>query len=84
MRLACENWDAPIIVTTAVQFFESLFASRTSRSRKLHNIADAVVVLDEVQLPVSYTHLRAHETVLDLVCRLLLHKKKTDTNYVHS
>lgn len=53
-ELATENWDYPIIITTAVQFFESLFSNQRSKCRKLHNLQDSIVIFDEIQtLPVN-------------------------------
>ncbi|MGN1345225.1 MAG: CRISPR-associated helicase Cas3', partial [Eubacteriales bacterium] len=74
---AIENWDAPVVVTTAVQFFESLYANRSSKCRKLHNITDSIIIFDEAQmLPLPYlrpcihavSQLIAHYGVTAVLC----------------
>lgn len=50
LKRTCENWDAPLIITTSVQFFQSMYHYKGSALRKLHNLRDSVIVFDEIHL----------------------------------
>jgi CRISPR-associated endonuclease/helicase Cas3 len=75
-QFGAENWDAPLVVTTNVQLFESLFAYRTTPCRKLHNLARSVIVLDEAQtIPVELLKpalAALRELVLNYGCSIVL------------
>ena len=76
MQLAAENWDKPLVVTTNVQFFESLYSNKSPKCRKLHNMANSVIVFDEAQmLPPDYLKpcLAAMEELVDYFrCSIVL------------
>ena len=67
-NLLAENWDAPIVFTTQVQFLEALFGSGTRNARRMHQLANAVIILDEVQtVPINIVHM------LNAALRFLTH-----------
>jgi CRISPR-associated endonuclease/helicase Cas3/CRISPR-associated endonuclease Cas3-HD len=76
LRLASENWDMPITVTTNVQFFESLFSNKVSKCRKLHNLCNSVIILDEAQMiPIEYLKpclMALNELVTNYGCSIVL------------
>jgi len=85
-RLLAENWDAPIIITSNVQFLESLFANRPSACRKLHNIANSVVLFDEVQtLPPELTihTLAALSRLAERYCTSIVFATATQPAFSH-
>lgn len=73
LRLATENWNAPVVVTTSVQFFESFYSNRPSKCRKLHNVANSVVIFDEAQM-LPREHLRP---CVGVIANLVKHFRAT-------
>lgn len=78
--LAAENWDAPVVVTTAVQFFESFYANRTSKCRKLHNVTNSVMIFDEVQMMPSENLLPCVAAISTLCAHFNSHRRVVHGN----